>query len=1032
MYRRESINWGQVFRGNCLQVFFVILAFVAMVVVSAFFINDIVRQQVGRNVNEAMLVAEANIRAGFAKAEATMTLAGNHVERLLAEGASNAEIWFYLINTTSWIRSGDDWGIPLLGIYGYLRGEFLDGIDKTPMSGVFMPQTTPWFDTAVRNPGSRTAYTELYRDANTGNITLTAVRNIYGGRSGHQGFLAVDMEISWFERFAASFDMGDGSYGIVLNQHMVVVGHPRAEAVGSLLRDAAPGYSEIHDALIRQRGEISTMRIDMDGTVFIVSFRRMFNGWHIGVVTPFSSYYRDADRATTILSILGVILMGILIYFLLRTAATQIRAEEESRSKSTFLALMSHEIRTPMNAVIGLSELGRRAENHALGVEYFSSIQQAGQNLLSIIDDILDFSKIESGNLMLAPEPYTLASLMDDVVSIMRVRLAGKRNVVFLVNIDSVIPNTLIGDEVRVRQVLLNLLSNAVKYTAEGFIHFTVTGKRMGNSILLKFAVADSGIGIKPEDLEKLFADFVRFDALRNKGVEGTGLGLAITKRLCLAMGGDVTVSSVYGEGTVFTAVIPQPFENDMFLAEVRNAGEKTVLVYDTSPLYAQSICESLENMGVEAILAVSEEAFFKSLPGGYSLALFPSELAPKVRKLVKAQRPQTPLALLAKPDENIPAQDIPVLAAPAYAVSIAGVLNRERPTGGMDMEFVNFFTAPEARVLLVDDMPTNLVVAKGLLAPYEMEVDTCDSGEEAVALLREKDYDLVLMDHMMPGLDGIETTTLIRKQEKGNAVPIVALTANVVAGMRELFLQNGMDDFLAKPIDVSKLHDILLRWIPEKKQQAKAAPEQAGEKFGVSFAIDGLDTEKGLFMSGGTEANYRSVLKQYRRDAEARLAFLTFDHATSDLKHFITQAHALKSASGSIGAMALFEEGKALEDAGNKADLSFIRRHVDAFRERLANTCRNINAALDADKKERTGESQDCLARAESIPHFLRLKEALEAVAVEAVDDVMAELSAMPLDSESAELLLFLTDMVLISEFAEAGRAIDDFLENA
>jgi signal transduction histidine kinase/CheY-like chemotaxis protein len=932
-----------------------------------------------------------------------------------------------------------------------LRGRFIDGLGRGLPDTEYKPQATPWFDTAVRNPDTRTAYTEPYIDPKTGTAVFTAVRNIYGRGGDRRSILAIDMDMSWLSNFVYTFSVGDDSYGIVLNQYMVVVGHPREENTGRLLREISDGYRAVHDVLMQQRGEVSTMRIRTeDGVDAVVSFKQMFNGWYIGVVVPYSVYYRDVNNMTAALSILGVVLMSILSYFLLRLSAAQIRSEEENRSKTTFLALMSHEIRTPMNAVIGLSELGLRTENPSLIAEYFNSIQHAGQNLLSVIDDILDFSKMGAGNLRLTPAPYTLASLLNDVINITRVRLSGKE-IYFLVNVESAIPNKLIGDETRVRQVLLNLLSNAVKYTAEGFVRFTVTFDRtQSNAVLLKFTVADSGIGIKPEDIEQLFGDFVRFDALRNKGVEGTGLGLAIVKRLCLAMDGDITVSSQYGQGSVFTAVIPQSVENNAPLAEVGAAREKRVLFYDSHSLYAESIQATLDDLGVKAVRASSESEFFDKLIGGdYTFALVSVAIAARARECIRQRRLSTSLALLGALGDTTPVagRDAPVIFWPAYAVSIASVLNQESFVPGAGNTVVADFIAPKARVLLVDDMPTNLVVARGLLLPYGMQVDTCESGEEAVERVRENIYDLVLMDHMMPGMDGVEATVRIRRLRRGRKLPVVALTANAVTGMRELFLQKGMNDFLSKPIDTAKLNDLLHRWIPAEKQQAKEASEcvlpdadQGAEQNAPNapFMIDGLDTEKGLFMSGGTEANYRGVLEQYRRDADARLHFLTFAHAVIDLKHFITQVHALKSASASVGATDVSEEAKALEDAGDRADMSFIRNHVDGFRDRLSRLCGRIDAALgavSARARERNAppdaKGEETLSMADIAPFLLQLKQAMTDEDVGACDRLLAELSDMPLDSAGVDTLAYLADMVLVSEFAEAARAIDDFLKS-
>jgi signal transduction histidine kinase len=290
-------------------------------------------------------------------------------------------------------------------------------------------------------------------------------------------------------------------------------------------------------------------------------------------------------------------------------------ADAANRTKSNFLASMSHEIRTPMNAIIGMAELLLRGELSDETRGYAQDIKQAGNNLISIINDILDFSKIEAGKLEIIPVKYMLSSLINDTVNIIRMRLAEKP-VRFFTNIDGNIPNSLMGDEVRLRQILLNLLSNAVKYTEKGHISLSITiDKRDDKQIRLKITVADTGKGIKPEDQTKLFGDFVQVDTKKNRGIEGTGLGLAITKRLCLGMGGDVTVESEYGSGSAFTALILQEIVSDTPFVAVKEPEKKKVLVYEGRTVYAKSVCWSLENMCVPYTMAANLDDFAAALP---------------------------------------------------------------------------------------------------------------------------------------------------------------------------------------------------------------------------------------------------------------------------------------------------------------------------------------------------------------------------------------------------------------------------------
>ena len=402
------------------------------------------------------------------------------------------------------------------------------------------------------------------------------------------------------------------------------------------------------------------------------------------------------------------------------------QADTASRAKSAFLARMSHEIRTPLGVVTGFCELAHRERGKPEAQEYLVGIKRAGESLLGIVNDILDFSKIEFGHLTIDDSPYHTASLLNDVLAAIRFK-ATEKLLTLTTDIAPDIPCTMIGDAGRIRQILLNLLSNAVKYSTEGgSIQLTIFGERTAeNAIHLTLSVEDSGIGIKQEELPKVFDDFTRLDEKRNSAIEGTGLGLPIARSLCRAMGGDLLVVSEYGKGSLFTATLMQSV------------------------------------------------------------------------------------------NEWEPMSD---LASPKYYP--------EAP--------VVTFSAPKAEVLLVDDFPDNLRVAEGLLRPYRMRVQLCRNGLEALDLVQSHNFDLVLMDHMMPVMDGMEATTHIRALGgRFAALPIVALTANVVGEMREFFLEHGFSDYISKPIAPAMLDAVLARWIPKEKQSPAETAEQAPQSPG-------------------------------------------------------------------------------------------------------------------------------------------------------------------------------------------------------
>jgi CheY-like chemotaxis protein len=513
---------------------------------------------------------------------------------------------------------------------------------------------------------------------------------------------------------------------------------------------------------------------------------------------------------------------------MVQLAKQQAEAEAANRAKSAFLASMSHEIRTPMNAIIGMAELALRADNMDMVREHISTVKQAAANLLSIVNDILDFSKIESGKLEIISKDYSLSSLVNDVISIIRMRVLDSR-LRFVVNIDSNLPNALIGDELRIRQVILNILGNAVKYTEKGFVQFSVRGGKIDdNTVMLEMEVKDSGVGIKGEDMKRLFREYMQFDVEKNRGIEGTGLGLAITHGFLKAMGGDISVESEYGKGSTFTVKLPQEIRSSTALATVEKPSEKNVLVFERYEIYADSIMYSLKNLGVKCTLVSEEAEMFEKMTTGQHNFLFVSyALYIKCKDAISELEKKAKIAVLTKFGETISDNKLNVLAMPVYSLSIANMLNgtTDSFSYGENNEAIVMFTAPEASVLVVDDIVTNLKVANGLLLPYKMRVDLCKSGVTAIEAMKTNRYDIVFMDHKMPGMDGIETTFRIRGMGEEDPhykeVPVIALTANAVSGTKEMFLENGFNDYLSKPIDTVKLNAVLERWIPKAKQES-------------------------------------------------------------------------------------------------------------------------------------------------------------------------------------------------------------------
>jgi signal transduction histidine kinase/CheY-like chemotaxis protein len=647
------------------------------------------------------------------------------------------------------------------------------------------------------------------------------------------------------------------------------------------------------------------------------------------------------------------------------------KATEASEAKSHFLSRVSHEIRTPLNAIIGMGELALRSGTLPQMIEHVSGIKRAGQSLLALVNDLLDFSKIEAKSLEINLSPYFLASLLNDVINVARVR-AAEKSLLFMVNVEANLPARLLGDAVRVRQILFNLLSNAVKYTHQGFVRlrvFEADGAAGGDGLFLVMEVSDSGIGIKAEDKKNIFGDFVRLDLDQNKSIEGTGLGLAITRSLCQLMGGGIHLESEYGKGSVFRVTIPQgrlgaaagaqigrgsALESEK-LAVVENPKSKAVILYDHRSGYAESLMETLRNFGVPAIAAATAEELLEQLARGrFSFAFVSTPALEQAASLIREESLNTVLVLLAEISATTAAENASgiagiVIPMPAYAVSVANALNGKHNTRHWE-DSIPGFIVPKARLLIVDDLATNIKVTEGLLALYQAEVDTCLSGDRAVEMVKEREYDIVFMDHMMPVMDGIEATAAIRAWEKERKnqsssarvpVPILALTANATAGIKGVFLENGFNDFLPKPIDLAKLDDIMNVWIPAEKKVPVAhnAAVKANAKESVKPGPgDGISVE-GIDIAAGFEHYhdaYPEILRSYYNDTVALLEKLRNipegNFSEDRLREYATAVHGIKGSSYGIFANGMGRLAEFMEHTARAGDAQTVQAQNGRF----------------------------------------------------------------------------------------------------
>lgn len=624
-----------------------------------------------------------------------------------------------------------------------------------------------------------------------------------------------------------------------------------------------------------------------------------------------------------------------------------IEIEKVANMKSDFLANMSHEIRTPMNAVIGMAEMALREELTPAAREYVTQIKASGKTLLTIINDILDFSKVESGKMDIIEEEYEPMSVINDVSSIISTRL-GSGDVEFILDLNPNIPRKVVGDNIRIKQVIINMANNAVKFTKEGQVKLSFDYKELDDkSIELLFSVHDTGIGIKPEDMKNLFQSFKQLDSKRNRNVEGTGLGLAISKQLLELMNGKISVRSTYGEGSTFSIRLPQKVVDVHPSIELKQEENIQTYGYIQNQYVSMQLQEDIRRLGLLYEEAQSIDKLIELAGEGQPYIFVEKNiLTPKLLTFVQ-NHPQVTLVVLADPGTEASYEQANVITAkkPLSTLFLAAIFNQE--TNGFEdrdsSDDYYDFVAPEAKVLIVDDNPINLTVAEGLLEPLSMQIDKALSGPEAVEKIEAKKYDLILMDHMMPEVDGIETTHLIRRFHKEyDSVPIIALTANAVSGVKEMFIKEGMNDFIAKPIEVRMLAAAMKRWLPKEKIKVMSTRNKQGDKSGRMRQeesipqIPELDIVAALKLAGSVKL-FWAILKDYYRAIPKKHELIKKHFEAQDWRNYTVEVHALKSASRQIGATELADLAAQLEEAGNRADEALINEKTAGLLEQYA-----------------------------------------------------------------------------------------------
>ena len=824
-------------------------------------------------------------------AKSVLWLAADTVDHMVDKGATNEEIIEYITRESS--RTEQQFDESYTGLYGVIRGNYVDGVGWVPPED-YDPTKRDWYITTVAGKGEVTIVPP-YVDAQTGSVIISVGKAL----TDNSNAMALDLTLDGVQEIVEKIRINGYGYGFIVDQDGMIIAHNDKNEKGKNYKEDS-GKSELIEK-VRSVGK-GNFDFNIDGEKCTVFVDKVLDQWQLVIVTKNSELY-SAPTYLLISSILINLVVFILIsVFYILTYRSERKfnkrmeemkeierkkdyearvlklekdsADSANKAKSNFLADMSHEIRTPINAILGMNEMILHESREDSTVEYASNIKSAGNTLLSIINSILDFSKIEDGRMHLVPVEFDTTVLISGLVNSITER-AKSKNLELRVEVDESLPSRLLGDDVRISQVIMNILTNAVKYTEKGYILFSVKNLGVEDGLArLLVSVKDTGTGIRKEDIDRLSISFERLDEQKNRHIEGTGLGISIVTRLLEMMGSELKIESEYGVGSNFYFELP-----------------------------------------VEAV-----------------------DITP-----------------IGKYDHS-------------SSTSVAA----EQKIG---------LHAPSARILLTDDNEMNRKVAANLLKLFGIKPVLCSSGEETIECMKKQEFDILFLDHMMPGMDGLDTLEALYEGSLVGNTKVIALTANAVVGAKEMYLEAGFDDYLAKPIQLPELEAILRKYLPEKTL-AELAPDQkktgertpverksvvrtttetvshndSGEYEIMDFApvqdgydldeshdeaegiLDsdeakesyfaglrgiGLAVNEGLNYCGGDRDFYIEIVHDYIDAAPGRIKDLDRYLKEDRIKDYGILVHSTKSASKTIGAMSLYEKTRELEQAAAEGDVN-------------------------------------------------------------------------------------------------------------
>ena len=848
-----------------------IIIFCLMVVMVAY-TSQIVRSVTVENIHEVgddkLTGICAQMENYLETTKSVLRVTADTVDYMVTTGEPTEKIRQYILAQTSvQAQYFDD---NYTGLYGYVRGQFLDGLNWVPDDD-YVPTERDWYLYAI-DAGGETTIVPPYVDAQTGEVVITITRQLSDG----ENVVAVDLMVNYIQEMMSELKVRDQGYGFIFDQDGLIIAHSDETLKGHYMSDISGMSGLMEQAMVDEDG---CFEIDINGEKNTVFVHTIMDQWYVVIIISNTELYSDLTNQIAFNVVICVVIFALVgLFYILgykkerqySARIEEMREEEQkqayeaqvlkfekesadaaNRAKSEFLAQMSHEIRTPINAVIGMDEMILRQTEDPDIKEYALDIKSASKTLLSLVNGVLDFSKIESGKMEIVPVNYSTENLINDLVNMISDR-AEKKGLVLDLEIDENLPRGLFGDDVRLKQVIINLLTNAVKYTKQGAVTLTMKrGELKDDKCSLYVSVKDTGIGIKEEDKERMFQSFQRLDERRNRNIEGTGLGMPIVQGILNMMGSSIDVRSEYGVGSEFS------FSVEQGLVDATPIGE-----YHTHHVEAQ------------------EEAKRESL------------------HVLKAD------------------------------------------------------------ILVVDDNEMNLKVAKGLLKRINVTPDLAGGGREAVEMIGNKHYDIVLMDHMMPVMDGIEALKLIKERNLiDDSTKVIALTANAIAGAKEMYLAEGFNDYLSKPIVPEMLDDMIAKYLPSENyrygdlMEKTEAPSDESEMLS-KLRSNGFNVDAALTYCMNDEEFLKELLVSFIDSEDEKTEAISSNYKERNWDDYSTYVHALKSSSRTIGADKLSDMAWTQENASKVRDEAV----VDGGYENMMSEYRRIVKIL----KSILGENED------------------------------------------------------------------------